>query len=181
MSTDIKPGQKVRRIGDSSKVKAGDTVTVTDGIATISAVVDSVRERAAQLWFRFRFGEQPDAYYEVPMALARGEEAFTLTDHQPAPEPEPTYEPRKVYEHPNGDRFWSVNTEHGVMLVNEYGDTDRPSDMTEPLRPLVVIDPAEVDVEALVTTFVEAVRNSQRGGPVDGVLAILAALGIEAS
>lgn len=81
---------------------------------------------------------------------------------QPAPEPEPVYEPRKVYEHPNGDRFWSVNTEHGVMLVNEYGDTDHPADITQPLRPLVVIDPEE-DVDRLSNIIREVDGNHDLG------------------
>jgi len=102
---------------DPKAVKPGDTATVTDGKAIITGVVDSVRERAAQLWFRFRFGEQADAYFEVPLSDRFGE-AFNLTAHQPAPEPKP-YTPtreqiRQAYVDARGDADLITESEAGA-------------------------------------------------------------------
>lgn len=168
---------------DPSKVKAGDTVTLESGTALVRDVVIEVKSRGVGQ-FVFYTAENPDplipgTYYLVNQG------AWTLTDHQPAPEPEPEYEPRKVYEHPNGDRLWSVNSERGVQFVNEYGEKFPPGNLTFPVRPLVVIDPAAVDVEALTAAAWDAQDQAilEVGLPEAEAVtrAVLARLGIEAS
>lgn len=150
---------------DPTAVRAGDMVTLEKGTAKHIDRVDDV-DQYQDGDYRFKSATSPTHVYRV------GEGAWTLTAHQPAPEPEPAYEPRRVYEHPNGDRFWSVNTEHGVRFVNEYGDHFPPEDVTAPVRQLVVIDPATVDVDHLVDV------GSETDDPRTNTLAILAGLGL---
>lgn len=144
-----------RASGDHDDVGTGDSVTVGFIGQTLTEVPGSP---VSDFFFPGRAS--------VRVKTERGTLVLPLdiTEEadQPAPEPEPVYEPRKVYEHPNGDRFWSVNTEHGVMLVNEYGDTDHPADITRPLRPLVVIDPEE-DVDRLSNIIREVDGNHDLG------------------
>lgn len=142
---------------DPSKVKVGDTVTLTNGTAPLhGGVVDSVRERAAQLWFRFRFGEQADAYFEVPLSDRFGE-GYTLTAHQPAPEPEPEWKPGTVYgADGQSERYWFSDdgSSDGAVFRNDVGDEYAPSELAHlDLKSLVVIDLAKVDVDAVASAI----------------------------
>lgn len=74
---------------DPAKVKAGDTVTLTRGGWTVTDVVDRWYHGAGKIWYRFRFAAWHDAHYDMPI----GNEYWTLTDHQPAPEPEIEWKP----------------------------------------------------------------------------------------
>lgn len=224
---------------DPSKVKAGDTVTLEEGLSRFTGVVDSVRERAAQTWFRFRYGEQADAYLEMPVTDGFGR-TWTLTDHQPAPEPEPApndpevlvgdsyfrlsevpayaerllarlieeqqkskelhialteiapapepepeWKPWTVADimvHPSGvlravrartGNYWAADTEE------VYSDDD-----VESVRPLVVIDPAAVDVEAVAAAIANELGllpNEVEPMHREAAVGALAALGIEPS
>lgn len=166
---------------DPSKVKAGDTVTlhVEYDDASNGKPYDITGEVTL------------DSYGSrwIGPVMLEGEQGyeFTLTDHQPAPEPEPEYEPRKVYEHPNGDRLWSVNSERGVQFVNEYGEKFPPGNLTFPVRALVVIDPAAVpsryDLVAAIADesplHLGKSAREQAVAAAERVVALLAELGIE--
>src|SRR5690606_23490974 len=80
----------------------------------------------------------------------------TLTDHQPAPEPEPEWKPGTVADiEVGGDNTYrAIRTEVGRWEAeNDWTFYD---DGVEDVRPLVVIDPADVDVEALTKIADEA-------------------------
>jgi hypothetical protein len=126
---------------DPSKVKAGDTVTVR-----IEEEYAHTRHPAYTISDTTAYG---DPVMVGPFVL--DQEHITLLDHQPAPEPEPEWKPGTVYTDAAGTRFWAVNSEHGVMFIDEYGDGEDPAYVTEP-RQLVVIDPADVDADMLVDT-----------------------------
>src|SRR5690606_28922600 len=104
-------------------------------------------ERAAQLWFRFRFGEQADAYFEVPLSDRFGE-AFNLTAHTPAPEPEPEWAPGTVADITvDFDTHRAIRAEIGVWRT--VGNKSFTDSRVDEVAPLVVIDPADVDRVAL--------------------------------
>jgi hypothetical protein len=164
---------------DPAKVKAGDTVTMR---------VTPVEKG------RKPFTVEGEAY-GAPGALMVGglwvmnDKIATLIAHTPAPEPE--WEPgRLVSVRVNGrelpgERYQGFVTHHGtVMVANEDGSPESINlAHLRDVRPLVVIDPAEVDVEALTTVGDEAYLTDQsefrRDGIQAAVLAALAHLGIE--
>jgi hypothetical protein len=130
---------------DPSKVKPGDTVTLeSDGGRKVTAPVSehTLPGKAQGTWF---LDVHPD---DGPVSFSAAH--WTLTDHQPAPEPEPEWKPGTVADitvHPSGvlravrarvGDYWAADTEE------VYSD-----DEVESVRPLVVIDPADVDVVAL--------------------------------
>lgn len=79
---------------DPALVKAGDTVTLEKGAAVVIDVVIEAKSRGVGQ-FVFYTAENPDplipgTYYLVNHG------AWTLTDHQPAPEPEPEWKPGTI-------------------------------------------------------------------------------------
>ncbi len=155
---------------DPKAVKAGDTVTVT--IA--------------------EYGDTPEFQITGPVYCAGHglgdlvvgdymlmHKRVTLTAHTPAPEPEPEWKPGTVAAVTYAGFGWvdepasfdgahwrplSSPTEKGVFKDN----IESPEDV----RPLVVIDPATVDVDHLVDV------GSETDDPRTNTIAILTALGL---
>jgi hypothetical protein len=96
---------------DPAKVKAGDTVTLEKGTAKhVDLVADVDRYQDGD--YRFKSTTSPTHVYRV------GDGAWTLTDHQPAPEPEP-YTPtreqiRQAYVDARGDADLITESEAGA-------------------------------------------------------------------
>jgi hypothetical protein len=124
---------------DPSKVKAGDTVTV-----------------------RVEEFDIPDPYevtgkaYVGPIGMAVGGfllsgDRVNLTDHQPAPEPEPELPtiPGSLIKSEAGDLVFLTK----AMWLDQDHDERNPSDWAAPWTQMVVIDPEAVDMDALTTTF----------------------------
>ena len=153
---------------DPSKVKAGDTVTLEDRRQRSSGIdpdpdwrlTGKVREIVAThiskdgvpyVW-NVRIGHSP-----YQMGTGDQDWTYTLTDHQPAPEPEPEWKPGTVAWVKAGS--WSGNaTLHGDVWISfdgEYGTWGEEEVVTD-VRPLVVIDPAAVDVDTLQRRIEEA-------------------------
>lgn len=156
---------------DPRKVKAGDTVTLVGTKAKIEGEVEDVQK-------------DTDALVIIQIDNLRfrvtGDDAWLLTAHQPAPEPEPEWKPGTVADvtpHRRPDLASRAVRGEDDMWHNTYGgmwDDDEVS-----VKPLVVIDPA-----AVRTKIAEGVR-AKLGGPleawVDVADDVLTALGIEAS
>jgi prophage tail gpP-like protein len=129
---------------DPAAVKPGDTVTLSRGKSSATAEVTHV-QNFIHLEHLGRFRVKG-----LPSDRTSGYAEYTLTAHQPAPEPEPEWKPGTVADitvHPSGvlravraraGNYWAADTEE------VYSD-----DEVESVRPLVVIDPADVDVVAL--------------------------------
>lgn len=171
---------------DPWKVKAGDTVTLVGTKAKVEGEVEDVQKDTDELVIiqidnlRFR---------------VTGDDAWTLTDHQPAPEPEPEWKPGTVAEGTiNGKAVRGVvghaltGGDAAFVYWNEFAG-HLSSTHTPPanLRPLVVIDPATVDVDALADRFDSAFQYTSGHGIAThqrnkiAMRAALAHLGIEAS
>lgn len=149
---------------DPSKVKAGDTVTLTFRTASITDTVSHTPAAEGHINLKHA-GTFPIG----------GGSVWTLTAHQPAPEPEPEFKPGTVFVDDGGERYFVVAIDSkNTLLVDDVDDRYAP-DEPEGLRPLVVIDPAEVDVDALYDVF------SESTDPRQGLREALAELGIEAS
>lgn len=166
---------------DPSKVKAGDTVTVevtpvpSSGGRPYTIHGEVSGGIGGQLWVGPVFLQ----------GNGKWRPGITLTDHQPAPEPEPAWEPGMVATATTSDPHRGVN---GAVLGLFVGDPENDTPVrfetysgdTYPLaalsnvRPLVVIDPAAVDVDHLVDI------GSNTDDPRTNTPAILAGLGIEA-
>lgn len=88
-----------------------------------------------------------------PMGHGLAVKYFELIGHQPAPEPEPEWKPGTVanIETAADGPLRAMLTE-GNTWSAENGETYMAGDVAE-ADPLVVIDPAAVDVDALTTTF----------------------------
>lgn len=218
---------------DPSKVKAGDTVTLSLEGSHVTDVVASWEHNPASDHYRAYLTHDPDPFDAKPFRLV-GNTAYSLTDHQPAPEPvdERIEAWERVAQHPV---FTSAYDGEGPLLDSMMAVLDRiahqPAPTPEPepewkpgtvalistgyepdvmasrlydgaapwrslsgyhhwtdeqinsVRPLVVIDPAAVDVDALAA----AIRKAEEtGGPFTATTkrlayAALAHLGIEAS
>lgn len=134
---------------DPSKVKAGDTVTLESGTALVRDVVSAVTKFDDGSGYQFLSSEPPTSYRRV------GPTAWTLTDHQPAPEPEPEWKPgtfATVTTERRGE-FCAIRRETGVTPPVVWqsipdGSWWEDSDVSH-VRPLVVIDPAAVDVDSV--------------------------------
>jgi hypothetical protein len=143
---------------DPSKVKAGDTVTVRvepnpgTGWGTLDHGPEAI-EVTGKVWLDS--GDNPHGPVAKVGVHALGLPNVTLTAHQPAPEPEPEWKPGQfVSGVVEGARrqgmvddlgnflFWN----HELEGVQE--DPIAPGVVTD-IRPLVVIDPADVDRVAL--------------------------------
>jgi len=167
---------------DPSKVKAGDTVTVTHGWAKVEDTVTEVADwtpngGTVALTLAHRPGD--------PFYL----NAWVLADHQPAPEPEPEWELEQVAEisfrgcHAAPlTTLRAIRTDAGWRTVNgDWADVN-----VESARPLVVVDPEAVDVVELA----KAAWDRWDGQPADTssnahfrdvVRAVLAKVGLEAA
>lgn len=162
---------------DPSKVKAGDAVRLERGTAVVTDVVIEAKSRGVGQ-FVFYTAESPDplipgTYYLVNTG------AWTLTDHQPAPEPEPEWLEGAVAEvTPTRRPDLATRAVRGAgdMWHNTYGgmwDDDEVS-----ARPLVVIDPAAVDVDAISEALYQKHPISSRNSADEIVPIVLAELGL---
>lgn len=127
---------------DPSKVKVGDTVTLVGTLARVEGPVSDIHHSPS--------GRR---IFEIDRVrfLVEGPAAWTLTAHQPAPEPEPEWEPGTVYSaryymKADSEPMWFRDWKGAPRFVTATGE-DFPPDEVEDVRPLVVIDPAAVDVE----------------------------------
>lgn len=170
---------------DPSAVKAGDTVTLlvdppdTHPAFTVAGETHSLGGPTVYLG-GWRVDDLPDY--------------VTLTDHQPAPEPEPELPTRGTF-------GWADTVDgrrHGFVVGGANGsdyrafryylpesDYSRATESFSTFVPDVVIDPAAVDVDALID---DALKSAQaKGYWPDTVVAghmirhVLAELGIEAT
>jgi hypothetical protein len=129
---------------DRSKVKAGDTVTVR------------VEEEYAHTTHPAYTISDTTAYGDPVMVgpFVLDQEHITLLDHQPAPEPEPEWKPTTVYAAASADGPVRLYRNKGIdrdYWLDAGGDMV-PDEAVSKVRPLVVIDPADVDVDMLVDT-----------------------------
>lgn len=149
---------------DPSKVKAGDwvAVEVSDDDEDIPNVT-----AAGGVYERF-----PGNLAVGPFLLARPN--VTLTDHQPAPEPEPEWKPGTVWADEDGKRYLAGTLDGKGPHM--YADDGYGIEPDEDLRPLAVVDPAEVNVHHLYEVYV-----THAGSGPDGLRVVLAELGIEAT
>src|SRR5690606_32458654 len=140
---------------DPSKVKPGDTVTLSRGKSSVTAEVTHVQsfihlEHLGRFRVKGLSSDRTSGYAE-----------YTLTDHQPAPAPE--WKPGTVADitvHPSGvlravrartGNYWAADTEE------VYSD-----DEVESVRPLVVLDP-ESDTDRLSNIIREVDGNHDKG------------------
>jgi hypothetical protein len=159
---------------DPSKVKAGDTVTLEKGTAKhVDLVADVDRYQDGD--YRFKSTTSPTHVYRV------GDGAWTLTAHQPAPEPEPEWKPGTVLlgNLPGldpDDPFWVVDDgETDPYVVDDTGVKHYPADLLN-VRKALVIDPADVDVEALTKIADEAYLTDRSELRADGIQAAIRAV-----
>lgn len=166
---------------DPSKVRAGDTVALlvdppdTHPAFTVAGETHSLGGPTVYLG-GWRVDDLPDY--------------VTLTAHQPAPEPEPEWKPGTVAVVVQGgdpgagvdDHEFRAALQTDGMWVGLAGEAATSAPVS--VRPLVVIDPAAVDVEALA----EALRREWSGKDFGVTFSwdaiartLLAALGIEAT
>lgn len=147
---------------DPSKVKAGDTVTLERDRGRLPDQVVATRSMTS--------GGCSTLILEGGIEVkVTGPDAWTLTDHQPAPEPEPV------------DAL--ADTVHHILALPNYESSHATAHVVEKIRErFVVIDPADVDVDALAETVRKAADQSPHiWYMAEIVRATLAELGIEAS
>jgi hypothetical protein len=130
---------------DPAWVFPGDTVTLEkDGGKYEGAVAALTTDGMGRLMWVVMGGIQ---------FHMEGPDAWALTAHQPAPEPEPEWKPGTfVSGEFEGRRGQGVVTEQGEFLFwNHTGGhmQEEPLSTITDVRPLAVIDPADVDVVAL--------------------------------
>jgi len=162
---------------DPSKVKAGDTVTLereSEGLSKVEGTVQSLHRSAARLAHGLMIRNIDQYVFWT--------DEWTLTAHQPAPEPEPewpmgTVAEATVADHP-GHRVMRIGQDPdaptGLVWADALGHRLGESIVTD-VHPLVVIDPLHIDVDDLVETFNDAMDTSTR----EALLAVLSDLGIE--
>jgi hypothetical protein len=132
---------------DPSKVKPGDTVTLTvdppdtHPAFTVAGETHTLGGSAVYVG-GWRVDDLPDY--------------VTLTAHQPAPEPEPEWTDGTVAEvtYNNADETEQFKTralrgDGSWVPFADVSDLIMDDEVTD-VRPLVVIDPAEVDVDAII-------------------------------
>lgn len=168
---------------DPSKVKAGDTVTVTS-----TTTAGAPYEISGVVW---EPSHSPGVLWLGPVSL--NATSLTLTAHQPAPEPEPEWKPGTLADIVRLDDdavLRAVRVATGCGLSGHAWQTIpgaawHEDSEVESVRPLVVIDPAAVDVDALDEAALRAYHLDPSVMTADGVRAAvraaLAKLGIEAS
>jgi hypothetical protein len=128
-------------------LKSGDYIEAESDDTKIGGKVSHVTERG---FVAIEHLGEFAIHHITSSPLPSGYRMFALTAHQPAPEPEPEWEPGTVADitvHPGGvlravrarvGDYWAADTEE------VYSDDD-----VESVRPLVVINPDDVDVEEL--------------------------------
>lgn len=172
---------------DPSKVKAGDTVTVSGG----GTGDRPAYEITGVAW---EPSHSPGTLWVGPVCISAP--LVTLTDHQPALEPEPEWKPGTVYDArlaggADPFRVWAIegDTPGTTAEFTDYlGNSYEAGELLD-VRPLVVIDPAEVDVDAVSAAIYKAMYGGdwrQASSPARdiyglGAAAALVALGIEES
>lgn len=129
---------------DPSKVKAGDTVTVRvepnpdTGWGTLDHGPEAI-EVTGKVWLDS--GDNPHGPVLKVGVHAIGRDNVTLTDHQPAPEPEPA------------DALAQAAWEAMLADGADGREVFRADKVADAIRAkFVVIDPAAVDVDMLVDT-----------------------------
>lgn len=163
---------------DPSKVREGDTVTLNIHDPEMAP-----------------FEVQGPAYDGPEGVMAGawplvGHPHVTLTDHQPAPEPEPEWKPGTFVSATIWAGAKSKSEKRDVCLVrasNEEFPWYDPEehdfykdDVLTAVRPLVVIDPADVDVDALLDSTLARLRDDPHVPTTYTVLkTALSVLGIE--
>lgn len=143
---------------DPSKVKAGDMVTLTKGETSVRGPVTGISYAGGGEW-DFRVGEEP---YRRTGRVG----LWAVTAHQPAPEPEREWKPGTVWADQEGEHYWYHDNGNGGVFRDGRAEAYMPHDMGD-VRPLVVIDPAAVDVHDL------AIHNGLRDVSVRNLLADL--------
>jgi hypothetical protein len=135
---------------DPTKVKAGDTATVEviPVQGTKYSLTGEVRQVGASLWLGPVCIDMPSD------DIAR----VTLTDHQPAPEPE--QKPGTLWVDERGTRYLAGHLNGSPRMYAVDGSFVRPP--LAGVRPLVVIDPAEV-VDELVDSLSHALGERLPG------------------
>lgn len=154
----------------TQRVKAGDTVT-----ATVTPLGDNEGPKP----FEIKGEVYMDPFGDVLMvgAFRLEEENVTLTDHQPAPEPEPEWEHHGIYkatvrgesevtvmyEDPKDHQPWK-----SLTGIGDAGYLWHAVDQVTDVRPLVVIDPTRAKDALTRTGISDGWRDT-----------VLEALGIE--
>lgn len=173
---------------DPSKVKAGDTVTLESGTALVRDVVIEAKSRGVGQ-FVFYTAENPDPLIPGTYYLVNSG-AWTLTDHQPAPEPEPEWKPGTLAlitirgqdgeapEHERAVRRPLMGAPRLAWHAVDTGGFWYDENVTD-VRPLVVIDPA--GVEPALRESAAFTSRVWQGELSNIIIALREALGIEAS
>lgn len=119
---------------DPSKVKAGDTVTLESGTALVRDVVIEAKSRGVGQ-FVFYTAENPDPLIPGTYYLVNSG-AWTLTDHQPAPEPEKDLLAETIWLASRADEgtISATGADHVAAAIRNL---------------FTVINPVEVDVDGL--------------------------------
>lgn len=189
----VEPADAATTQLDPSKVKAGDTVTLTLGKAILTDEVRVLRpSHDSRQWRAFELsqdqkGESPRAVKLDPTADI---DAWTLTGHQPAPEPEPELPTRGTFgwaDTVDGRRHGFVvgGTNGSDYRAFRYylpeGDYSRATESFSNFVPDVVIDPASDYVQGLIRLAHDKAASPE--GERDRALVrdLLKGLGIEAS
>jgi ribosomal protein S27AE len=133
---------------DPSKVQAGDTVTLENGETSVRGPVACI-ETAKHTDVAIGFSIPNVGWrYLVPDVLAQQDSGvWTLTDHQPAPEPEPAWKPGTVAVVVQGgdpgagvdDHEFRAALQTDGMWVGLAGEAATAAPVS--VRPLVVLDP----------------------------------------
>jgi hypothetical protein len=177
---------------DAAKVKAGDTVTLAKGETSVRGPVTNIEHAThTEIVVGFAIKNLGWRYIEADVVAQQDGGAWTLTAHTPAPEPKPEWEPGTV----------AAATVDGkpnvrVIRINDWTEADHwrtvspvgaklrhfdDGSVTD-VRPLVVIDPAAVDVDALAEKAYAALEPGAGLTEIYPVVeAALAHLGIEAT
>lgn len=138
---------------DPSKVKAGDTVTLErdGGRLPDQEVVTPSVTMSGRTTLILKGGIE---------VIVTGPDAWTLTAHQPAPEPEPEWKPGALVAGTVNERTvrgfvgQMATNEHGFTYWNQFaGHVSFTSIVPADVRPLVVIDPAKVYVEDVASAI----------------------------
>jgi len=149
---------------DPSKVKAGDTVTVrfaqTGDEFTTTAYCPEDIKQSGHVYILGWPLNKPGGLHGLAV------KHFELLDHQPASEPEPEWKPGMVAvitpSMPGGNIVRSIRGHEGNWVNEFHGSWD--DDEVAHVRPLIVIDPAEVDLDKLVEAYQFAYTDTDGHG-----------------
>lgn len=159
---------------DPANVKANGTVTLARGRSTVHGVVTHVENflHIEELG-RYCVKGLGDGGHTV------GCTEWTLTDYQPAPEPEPEWKPGDVAELVHSDeKVRAIRNEDGEWAASDgslYTDGGHAD-----FRPLVVLDPADISRAVVADVAAKAYKAAPwgRNAFVDVAEAVLAHLGL---